>query len=172
MSLPAAARLAIAGVALALAGCAPSRPLPADPSARLDPIAFFTGRTHGDAILQKLVGRAVKVRVDSSGRRDRQGGLILDQAIRKGGKPARHRRWLFRLDGRGRYQGSLTDAVGPVDFVSAGPRATIRYRMKNGMEVDQHLALQRDPRLVLNRLTVSKFGLRLATLDERIRKLD
>lgn len=165
-------RIAIAGAALALAGCAPSSPLPADASARFDPIAFFSGRTHGNATLQKVFSQAVGVRVDSIGRGDGHGGLILDQAIRESGKPARHRRWLFRAGGHGGYRGSLTDAAGPVSFTVAGPRATIRYRMKNGLEVEQQLALQRDPRLVLNRLTVTKFGLRVATLNEQIRKLD
>ena len=165
-------RFAIAGAALALAGCAPSTPLPADSAARLDPIAFFTGHTHGNAILQKAFSRAVKVRVDSVGRTDGRGGLILDQAIREGSRAPRQRRWLFRSDGHGSYRGSLTDAAGPVEFVVAGPRATIRYRMKNGMEVEQQLAVQRDPRLLLNRLTVTKFGLRVATLDEQIRKQD
>ena len=165
-------RYALAGAALTLASCAPSSPLPADPAAHLDPIAFFTGHTHGNAILRKAFSSAVKVHVDSVGRSDGHGGLILDQVIREGGKPARQRRWLFRSDGHGGYRGSLTDAAGPVEFTVAGPRATIRYRMKNGMEVEQQLALQRDPRLVINRLTVTKFGLRLATLDEQIRKQD
>ena len=164
-------RFALVGAALALAGCAPSSPLPADPAAHLDPITFFTGLTHGDAILRKAFSSAIRVRVDSVGRADGHGGLILDQAISEGTKQPRQRRWLFRADGHGSYRGSLTVADGPVEFVVTGPRATIRYRM-NGMEVEQQLALQRDPRLVLNRLTVTKFGLRLATLDEQIRKRD
>lgn len=165
-------KFAIAGAALALAGCAQSSPLPTDPKARLDPIAFFTGHTHGDAILQKAFSPAVRVSVNSVGRADGHGGLILDQTVREGSKAPRRRRWLFRSDGHGGYRGSLTDAAGPVEFTVAGPRATIRYRMKNGMEVEQQLAVQRDPRLVLNRLTVTKFGLGVATLDEQIRKRD
>jgi hypothetical protein len=54
----------------------------------------------------------------------------------------------------------------------AGPRATIRYRMKSGLAVAQQLALQPGGRTLLNRLTVTKFGIRVATLDETIRKLD
>ena len=165
-------RFALAGAALALAGCSQSSPLPVDPAARFNPVAFFTGHTHGDAILQKAFSPAVRVRVDSVGRADGRGGLVLDQSVREGSKALRQRRWLFRPDGHGGYRGSLTDAAGPVEFRVAGPRATIRYRMKNGMEVEQQLAVQRDPRLVLNRLTVTKFGLGVATLDEQIRKRD
>ncbi|MEO6255472.1 MAG: DUF3833 family protein [Sphingomicrobium sp.] len=165
-------KLAIVGAALALAGCVPSSPLPADLAARLDPIAFFTGHTRGSAVLHKAFSPAVRVRVDSFGRGDGHGGLVLDQTIREGSKQPRQRRWRFRSDGHGSYRGSLTDASGLVQFVVTGPRANIHYRMKNGMAVDQQLALQRDPRLVINRLTVTKFGLRLATLDERIHKID
>jgi hypothetical protein len=152
-----------------LVGCAPSSPLPADAAARFDPVAFFNGHTHGDAILQKAFSPAIRVRVDSLGRADGHGGLILDQAIREGDKPARHRRWRFRANDRGGYTGSLTDAFGPVDFVVAGPRASIKYRLKHGLVVHQQLALQRDRHLVINRLIVTKFGVRVATLDEQIR---
>lgn len=162
----------IAIAALALASCSSPSPLPADATARFDPVAFFTGQTHGKAILHKAFSSAVRVRVDSEGHADGHGGLILDQAIREGDKPARHRRWLFRSDGHGGYRGSLTDAAGPVLFNVGGPRATIRYRMKNGLQVDQSLAMQHDRNLVINRLTVTKFGLRVATLDEAIRKQD
>ena len=44
--------------------------------------------------------------------------------------------------------------------------------MKNGMEVRQLLALQADERTVLNHLEVRKFGVRVAQLDETIRKVD
>ena len=44
--------------------------------------------------------------------------------------------------------------------------------MKNGLEVEQRLALQRDHNLVINQLIVTKLGLHLARLDETIRKLD
>ena len=165
-------RIPIACAALALAGCSQSSVLPADAEARFDPIAFFGGHTHGNAILHKILGEPVRVRVDSIGRGDGHGGLILDQKIHEGGKPTRHRRWQFRSDGRDGYRGSLTDAAGPVEFVVAGPRASIRYRMKNGVEVEQRLALQRDHNLVINQLIVTKLGLHLARLDETIRKLD
>ena len=42
--------------------------------------------------------------------------------------------------------------------------------MKGGLEVRQQLALQSDGRTILNRLSVRKFGLEVAYLDETIRK--
>ena len=158
--------------AVLLSGCGGPAELPADPDARLDPIVFFTGRSEGEASLDTLFASPVAVAVVSVGRGDGRGGLILDQTIREGDKPARDRRWVMRRGAGGRYDGTLTDAEGPVDVAVAGPRATIHYRMKNGFDVEQQLALQRDRRTVLNRLEVSKYGVRVAHLDEIIRKLD
>ena len=162
----------IALVALALGGCSAEAPLPADPGARFDPVAFFAGRSHGDAVLRVAFSDPVWVKVDSAGRRTGGGGLSLDQSIREGDKPARKRRWVMRPAGTGQFAGTLTDADGPVAIAVAGPRATIAYRMKNGLEVRQELALQPGGRTLANRLVVRKFGVRVARLDETIRKLD
>lgn len=165
-------RKAIAAAALALSGCATPAALPADAGAAFDPVQFFSGRTRGEGILHKAIGGSSRITVASTGRVDERGTMILDQAIAGEGKRPRLRRWVMRPAGPNRFTGSLTDAAGPVEFTVAGPRATIRYRMKGGMAVEQRLALQPGGRTLLNRLTVSRFGLRLATLDETIRKLD
>jgi hypothetical protein len=165
-------KLATALGALALASCAPAGALPADAAARFDPAAFFLGRSHGDGTLRKLIGGSARISVDSIGRRERDGTLVLDQTIRVGAKPPSTRRWVMRQIGTGRFTGSLTDASGPVSIEVAGARATVRYQMKGGLNVAQQLALQPGGRTVLNRLNVTKFGIRVATLDETIRKLD
>jgi len=149
----------MAAAALALAGCSSAEELPADRTASFDPIAFFAGRTEGTAKLDTLIASPVAVSVASVGRRDGRGGLMLDQIIKEGGKAPRQRRWIFRPLGAGRFGGSLTDAAGPVKVRVAGPRATIAYRMKNGMAVKQQLALQADRRTLLNRLVVSRLGI-------------
>jgi hypothetical protein len=53
---------------------------------------------------------------------------------------------------------------------TAGARAYIRYTMEGGFQVEQELALQGDGRSVVNRLQVKKFGVRVAILEETIRK--
>jgi hypothetical protein len=165
-------KLAAPLAAVALAACAPASALPADPTAKFDPVAFFLGRSHGDGTLRKLLGKPARISVDSVGRRERDGTLVLDQTIKVGTKAPSTRRWTMRQIGGSRFTGSLTDAAGPVSIEVAGPRATIRYRMKGGLDVSQQLALQPGGRTVLNRLSVRKFGIRVATLDETIRKLD
>lgn len=164
-------RVAAAAAALALSSCGTSVVLPAAPAASFDPIAFFAGRSHGAGTLDTLLESPVQVTVDSVGRV--QGNtLILDQSIRQGDQPPRERRWTMRRLSPSRYLGVLTDAVGPVHFTTSGPRAYVRYTMKDGVQVEQQLALQADGRTVLNRLDVKKFGIRVATLNETIRKLD
>lgn len=72
----------------------------------------------------------------------------------------------------GRYTGTLTDAAGPVVVTISGARADIRYRTKAGVDIAQQLLLQRDGTTIVNRLRAKEFGIRVATLDETIRKLN
>jgi hypothetical protein len=47
----------------------------------------------------------------------------------------------------------------------------IRYRDKDNLDFDQRLT-PAGPRQVNNRMTIKRFGIRVATFDEIIRKLD
>ena len=143
--------------------------LPAGPAVRLDPLAYFAGPSHGDGRLKVVFTSPRIVTVDSFGVRE-GGGLRLRQQIREEGRAPRWREWRIQPLAPGRYKGTLTDAAGPVTLTAEGPRGTIRYRMKNGMEVEQQLALQPDGRTLLNQMTVAKWGIRVATLEETIRK--
>ena len=157
-------------LALALAGCTSVR-LPAAEQAMLDPVAFFTGRSHGSGTLTIVMSGSTPISVESIGQPE-PGGLLLQQTIREDDKPPRVREWRIRRVAPNRYTGTLTEAEGPVTLVTRGPRALIRYRMKNGTTVRQQLALQPDERTILNHLEVSKWGVRVAWLEETIRKAD
>jgi hypothetical protein len=165
-------RLKAALLPLALAGCMDDRAPAAVPGAQLDPVAFFTGRSAGQGTLDTIVGDSEPIRVRSLGRPDGKGGLVLIQDIRQGDNAPRRRSWTLRPVGGGRFTGELTDARGPVTVEVEGGVASIRYTMKNGMAVDQTLALQADGRTLLNRLNVRRPGLHIARVDETIRKLD
>ena len=160
----------LAGAMLSLCGCASNVALPADAGRQFQPIAFFEGRSHGDGELRKLLSSPVRVSVDSVGRM-RNGTLVLDQTIRESGKQPSTRRWIIVRAGSDRYTGTLTDAFGNVDGRVDGPRLYIRYTMKHGLTVQQQLAEQADGRTVVNRLVVYKLGIRVAVLNETIRKL-
>ncbi|HEV2596462.1 MAG TPA: DUF3833 family protein [Sphingomicrobium sp.] len=168
---PMLSRLSASLFMLSVAGCTGRVDLPAAGGVDFEPIAFFSGRTHGDGELKKLLSNPVRVTVDSVGS-VKGDTLILDQTIRENGKVPSVRRWTMRRVGHNRYSGTLTDAVGAVEVDVAGPRASIRYTMKHGVRVAQQLVQQSDGSTVLNRLVVQKFGVRLATLNEIIRKSD
>lgn len=135
-------RLAIL-LPLLLTGCT-SVALPAGP-APFDPIAFFTGPSQGSGTLRPVVGSASAITVTSRGT-PQPGGLLLVQEIRQQGKAPRTRAWTMRRLGPGRYTGTLTDAEGPVELTTSGPRATVRYRTPDGVTIRQQLALQPDGR--------------------------
>ena len=161
-----------AALAIALSACAKGVVLqPPVGAPSLDPMAFFAGRSRGEGELAKLFSRPVKVTVDSFGRV--QGDtLILDQTIQEGRSAPSVRRWTMKPVAPNRYSGSLTDATGPVNVIVSGSRADIRYTAKAGFEIEQQLVLQNDGKTILNRLTAHKFGVRVATLNETIRKLN
>lgn len=166
---PILSRLLVSHLMLAACGCTRSATLPAAGGTKFRPIAFFEGHTHGDGELHKLFSKPVSISVDSVGRLQ-NGTLILDQTIREAGKPASMRRWTIIPVGHDRYSGTLTEAVGEVHAKVVGAHGYIHYTMKHGLTVDQQLAQQSDGTTVLNRLVVHKFGVRVATLSETIRK--
>lgn len=164
-------RMVAAALTIAVGACAQDVATPTVGAPALQPMAFFTGRTHGEGELAKLFNRPVKVTVDSVGRR--QGDtLVLDQTIREGRSLPSVRRWTMRSIAPNRYSGTLTDAMGQVNVAISGPRANIRYTTKAGFDVEQQLVLQSDGRTILNRLSAHRFGVRVARLNETIRKLN
>ena len=145
--------------------------MPADLPPIFDPIAFFDGRTRGDATLKIVMRSACPVTVEGSGER-RGGDLVLTQRIRECDKPERTRSWTMRATGDGRYEATTSDAVGAVDVRVDGPLLSIGYRTKGDIRITQSLRLARDGRSAQNTLTARKFGMVVARLDETIRRVD
>ena len=143
---------------------------PAQAPRSFDPVAFFTGRTQGQGELKELVGRAKRTATQSLGRVDQDGWLILDQKVTIEGDPVRQRRWRLKLVAPGKYRGTLSDAKGPVEAEVTGQSARIRYMMKGGIKVEQTLTPLPGGKALNNRATFKKFGMKVATLNERIEK--
>jgi hypothetical protein len=158
--------MTLLNVAISLAGAA-SAPAPA-----LDMTAFFSGRTHADNVMKIVLNRPARLVVDSVGGRGDRGDFVLIDTVREEGKPVRTRKWIMRPVGANRFIGSLTDATGPVDAKVSGRQAVIRYTMKGGLKVIQQMELQADGRTLSNHVVVRKFGLKFASVDGTIRKLD
>ena len=140
-------------------------------AATLNPIEFFRGRSHGEGTLKVLLQKPKTISVDSVGRNERDGGLLLTQVIREQGKAPRTRHWRMRQTSPTRFDGTLTDAAGPVRVELIGERIRIRYKGKDNLDFEQWLTLA-GPRQVNNAMRVKRFGITVAHFNEVIRKLD
>lgn len=158
-------RSAAGAIAATLAAVVPAQlPQP------FDPISFFTGRTEGRGALKELVGRAKRTMTHSTGRVDKDGWLVLDQKVTIEGEPVRQRHWRLKQVAPGKYRGTLSDAKGPVEAEVTGRSARIRYVMRGGIKVEQKLTPLPGGQAMHNRATFRKFGMKVATLTERIEK--
>ena len=144
----------------------------AAPDPRLDLTAFFTGRTRAENVMKIAFHRATPLLVESVGGKGDKGDFVLIDTVREGDKPVRTRKWIMRQVGPGHYTGSLSDATGPVDIVVSGNSAVVQYVMKGGLKVRQQMDLLGDGKTLANHVIVRKFGLKFATVDGKIRKLD
>ena len=142
---------------------------PAKDTPVLDPIAYFTGETNGRGRVKVVFKAAVPLQVESLGTREGK-GLVVDQRISEGGKPTRQRRWIIRPGHPGQFTGSLTDAAGPVTASAWGNTMRIAYTMRNDLDVEQWLVLADDKRTIQNQMTIRKWGIPVAWVDERISK--
>ncbi len=156
-------------LSLVLAGC--GAPAPAAPPT-FDPLAFFTGASRGEGTLKVMTKQSVPIRVESQGHLDGKGGIILDQIVREGSKPARQRRWVLRPTSPTTMTGTITDNPGPVRGRLDGNRLLLNYTMKGGLKAEQVLTIQPGGRSLINRMTVRKFGLPVAHVKEVITKVD
>lgn len=139
--------------------------------AAFNPVEFFRGKTHGDSVLRIIFQSPKRMSVDSEGRTEKDGSLLLEQTIHEPDKPPRTRYWRLRETGPNRYEGSLTDAAGPVRVDILKDSVRIRYKGKDHLDFDQLLTPQ-GPGQVHNSMRVRRFGITVAHFEETIRKLD
>jgi hypothetical protein len=160
--------------AVALAGCGSASPSPelAAPRPLFRAEQFFAGRTEGRGSLKVMFKDTQQVRVEGIGRAEPDGTLVLDQIVRRGTIKPQKRQWRIRPVGQGRYEGTLTDATGPVRGEVTGNLFHLRYPMKGGVNAEQWIYLQPDGRTALNRMRITKLGVTVGRLEETIRKID
>lgn len=156
---------------LPLAACTASRPPVAGPGQPFDPIAFFSHPTRGEGRLKIVFRSAVAFHVEGHGTIGSDGTLHLEQTVVTTGKPSTHREWSIRRVADGSYRGTLSDATGPVVITVMGRRLRVRFAMRHGLAAEQWLVLADDGRSTQNRMTVRKFGIPVAVIDERIVRL-
>jgi hypothetical protein len=139
--------------------------------AAFNPVEFFRGRTHGDGMLKIIFQSPKHMSVDSEGRADKDGSLVLEQVVHEPGKLPRTRYWRLRQMAPDRFEGTLTDAASPVrvDVTKEGIR--IRYTGQDHLNFDQ-LLIPVSATEVRDQIRIRRFGITVARFDETIHKLD
>ena len=158
---------AIAAGFLLAVGNAPA-PAAAPPAAAFE--HFFTGATEGSGTVKMVMSRPHAMRDRARGRMA-GGALILEQVVEEAGKPARRRTWRLTRGGGNRVTGTISDASSAVAGEVRGATLHLSYRMPEG-SVEQWITLRPGGRTAANRMVFRKFGLKVATVESTIRKLD
>ena len=141
-------------------------------AALLTPEQFFVGRTEGTGTVNVVLAGQHSVRDHSRGRMERGGVLVIDQRVEEEGKPPRNRTWRLVRSGGNRITGTISDARGPVTGEFQGNVLHLRYRLVEGSSVEQWITFHPRGRTARNRMTFRRFGIEVATVDQRIRRLD
>jgi hypothetical protein len=144
---------------------------PAAPGSALE--RFFVGTTVGSGTADVIMSGKHGVKDRAKGRMDASGALILDQVVVEEGKPPRRRVWRLTRSGGNRIGGTISDANGPVAGEIAGSTLHLKYRLaKEKASVEQWITLQPGGRTARNRMVLHRFGLKVATVETTIRKVD
>lgn len=133
---------------------------------------FFVGTTEGSGTVQVVLSGRHSVRDRTRGRRDSGGALLLDQVVMEEGKPDRRRNWRLERAGGNRITGTISDARGAVSGTLDGNTLHLRYRLADGPSVEQWITLRPGGRTAANRMVFRRFGVRVATVETVIRRVD
>jgi Protein of unknown function (DUF3833) len=161
------------GGALVLAGCS-SPPVPSDYAAQrpvLDLKTYFNGTVRAYGTFSDRAGKVVRrFTVVMDCRWTGEDG-VLDEAFTYSDGSTERRVWRLRHLGAGRYTGQADDVVGVANGAAAGNAFQWRYTLRlpvDGrvwdVEFDDWMYLI-DDRVMLNRATMSKFGIRLGEVQ-------
>ena len=156
---------AVAGVAMLCASFSAS-------AAPLDnPLRFFEGRTESVGIMKMIMKKPFRVRSIGLGKIAADGTLHLVQHVRDDGEPPKERVWKIRQIAPGKFTGTMSEAKGPVVIEQVGDRYRFRFKIKGNLSVEQWLIPDRDGKSGTSKLTIRKYGMKVASSDGTIRKL-
>jgi hypothetical protein len=166
-------------LSLTLAGCSTLRPPQfADARPLLAPDNFFTGHMRSWGVFEDRAGANPRrsFTTDCFGRRE-NGELILDQTFTYQDGAIQKRVWRIRRLDAHHYEAVADDVVGVGRGEVYGNAFRWEYTvaLKPGnplyrVHLKQWMYLQKDGRTLLNRGTISKFGVTLAQVAEEFRR--
>jgi hypothetical protein len=143
---------------------------PAKAERILEPLRFFEGRTEMLSLVKVMMKKPYSSRTVGRGHILPDGSLSLVQQIYDHGKPTRQRRWKIREIGPGKYTGTMSEAVGPVQVQDIGGRFLFKFSMKGKLAIEQWITPMPGGKTARTRMTAKKLGMRVATSEGTIRK--
>lgn len=155
-------------LALAVAAIVASGAALATGPIEFTPRAGFGGKSEGKGTLKLILGKPRPFRVRSRGIEQADGKFRLEQTIFFEGEPSRDRVWVISTVSPNRYSATLSDASGPVNGTTSGPRLSLRYPIKGPLLMQQELELKPDGKTIDNVGTITLFGIRVGHLRETI----
>jgi hypothetical protein len=173
------ALLALAGLALILAGCASVKPEDyTGTTPRLVLEDYFLGKTRAHGIFQDRSGRLKRqFTVDIDGRME-GGEMVLTEDFVYADGERSQRIWRIRRLDEHRYEGRAADVVGTATGLAYGQALNWRYDLdlKVGEDVyrvhfDDWMFLQEDG-VLINRAEMRKFGIRLGDVTIFFQRVD
>jgi hypothetical protein len=136
-----------------------------------DPLGFFEGRTESVSTIKVMMKKPYESRSVGHGEIAPDGSLILMQHVEEDGRPPHDRRWHMRKTGPGHFKGTMSDAKGPVTVDQIGGRYRFRFKMKDGVSIEQWVTPIASGKAARNTLTIKKFGIKVGSSEGTIRKL-
>ena len=137
---------------------------------RFDPAAFFTGRTTSQGTLKQILSSTKTTSVSTFGTRQSNGDMVLEQDVKIGNQPTRHRVWRLRETSPGQFGGTISDAADDLSGTLAGDTLTLTYTMDNNLWVHQVITINRDGQSASNVMRIRRFGITVARLTETIQR--
>jgi len=161
-------------ILLALSGCAAPNPRTfSGGRPRLDPMEYFSGTTRSWGVAEDRFGNVRKQFTQKIVGHRRGDAIRLDQTFTFSDGKIERRVWNIRKVGPHRYEGVANDGRGTGE--SFGNAFRWRYTVavpaggKTMVDFDQIMLLQ-PGRVLINRCTVRKFGIRVGGVSEFFRK--
>lgn len=168
---------AVLGIALALSACAsPDVSHYAAERPQLDLVKYFSGTTDAWGMFQKRNGEVAKrFHVVIEGH-EQGGALVLDEHFEYSDGTTQQRVWTLRPKGDGRWEGTASDVIGTASGSVSGNALNWHYTLHlpvddraYDVQFDDWMYLVDDTTLV-NRATMSKFGIRLGEVTLLFRR--
>ena len=154
-----------------IAGALISASVRAEAAPLADPLRFFEGRTESVGVMKMVMKKPYRVRSISQGKINGDGSLHLVQQVRDEGQPPKQRVWRIRKVGPGKFSGTMNEAKGPVTIEQVGDGYRFRFKMAGNLSVEQWLIPEPDGKSGSSKLTVRKYGMKVASSEATIRKV-